>query len=192
MPPRKPLSPEEVVRPRRNRLPFEPGMRFGRLSAKREMFPEKTGRKQYRTIECRCDCGKTVVSVLSDLHRGFTRSCGCLRRERVSEACFKHGHSGRKTRIYWIWAAMIQRCTNPRNKSFHNYGGRGITVTDEWRMFDCFLRDMGPGYREGLSIERVDNSIGYSKVNCKWIPLPEQAKNRRPRSEWTPPKSPHA
>jgi hypothetical protein len=93
-----------------------------------------------------------------------------------------HGQS--TTKLYMIWATMLQRCNTPTSKRYHNYGGRGISVCPEWRTFEGFAADMGPTYQEGLSIERINVNGHYEPGNCTWIPMSEQAKNRRPSSEW--------
>jgi hypothetical protein len=97
----------------------------------------------------------------------------------------KHGHSltvnGKPThsRTYRIWSGIVQRCANPRCKAYPNYGGRGITLCDRWRRdFRAFLADMGEA-PEGLTIERVDNDLGYLKSNCTWVSLQDQQRNRR-------------
>lgn len=81
-------------------------------------------------------------------------------------------------RLYWIWAAMIQRCHNPKNKQFANYGGRGITVCDRWRVFKNFEADMGPR-PAGKSLDRINNNEGYSLANCRWTTSKQQNSNRR-------------
>lgn len=90
---------------------------------------------------------------------------------------FKHGLCG--SPLYKKWEAMKRRCLNKNEKSYERYGGRGITVCDEWLDFQVFAKDMGPSFETGLSLERIDNDKGYSKDNCKWIPVSEQARNKR-------------
>jgi hypothetical protein len=81
---------------------------------------------------------------------------------------------------YWVWRNMINRCYNPNAKQYNDYGGRGITVCDEWRnSFECFWNDMKHEYEEGLTINRIDNMGYYCKVNCKWDSLHTQARNKR-------------
>lgn len=80
-------------------------------------------------------------------------------------------------RLYWVWAAMIQRCHNPRNKCYPRYGAKGITVCPEWHSFDAFFRDMGlPA--DGMTLERKDSFGGYGPANCKWAARLEQSRNR--------------
>lgn len=90
---------------------------------------------------------------------------------------YKHGQA--RTTLYKKWEAMKRRCLNKNEKSYERYGGRGITISPKWLDFQGFQKDMEESFVEGMSLERIDNNKGYSKQNCKWIPLAEQAKNKR-------------
>lgn len=157
---------------------------FGRLTAiSHERKRDSVGVSVIYWV-CRCECGNQVSVRAKYLNNGDTRSCGCLQRETVAAMNKSHGlFSGRSEwpKGYAIWSQMKDRCCNPRNKRYKDYGGRGIKVCDRWLdRFDIFISDMGEP-PQGFSIERVKNDEGYSPDNCKWIPLADQAKNRRPR-----------
>ena len=125
-----------------------------------------------------CECGKTTTTLFDHLRSNHTKSCGCYSALVTSKAKKVHGWS--QTRVYDVWYNMVTRCTKPGVSSYENYGGRGIKVCDEWLRFEPF-RDwaLSHGYKDNLTIERINNDIGYSPDNCKWIPKSEQGKNRR-------------
>lgn len=130
----------------------------------------------------------------------MTPDTATIGREEKLEAIRPHGNTkhgmaprnGKRHPMYWSWHQMIQRCTNPNNKSYRNYGGRGIGVYREWRVFARFTRDMGKSYFPGATIERKNVNGNYEPGNCCWIPKSAQAKNRRPGSQWTRKSSPKA
>lgn len=155
------------------------GQRFGRLVviARAEDYVSPKGKHNTRW-ECRCDCGKTVVVCGWQLRTKDARSCGCIHSEQLSTRNFVHGQ--RHTRIYEIWKGMKARCTNPHNSHFKYYGGRGISVCEEWQSFPAFYGwAMAHGYSEHLTIDRIDNDKGYSPDNCRWATDAQQRSNKR-------------
>lgn len=131
---------------------------------------------------CKCECGVQRAVYGSFLRTGRSTSCGCKQRELTSKKFTTHGHSKGKIKSseYSTWEAMKQRCFNPNNNAYKNYGARGITVCDRWKdSFENFLSDMGKKPNNDLSIERIDNEKGYFPENCKWATKAEQSKNKR-------------
>lgn len=165
------------TKPTKHRSSFKDisGKTFGRLT----VVSYVGVRDRKAQWACICTCGGSIVAYGSYLITGRRTSCGCLQREATSKANKTHGM--RNSSEYSTWAAMRGRCLNPNDPAWHNYGGRGITICDEWAAsFDAFFRDMGRR-PHGLTIDRIDNDSGYRKDNCRWADASTQARNRRPR-----------
>lgn len=140
-------------------------------------------KKQHALWNCLCNaCGRYKVYPMQSLLVGETKSCGCIKKELISQALTKHGMSkrGRKEPTYYIWDSMWQRCTNPNHKSYKDYGGRGIKVCDLWKEYVLFHGwTIVAGYKKGLVIDRIDVNGDYSPNNCRFISWRDSAMNRR-------------
>ena len=159
----------------------ETGNRYGRLVVIEKLDSYK-GKAQWL---CKCDCGNYTKVSGDSLRQERKKSCGCFRREDARTRFTTHGQSnagganGKKcTRAYKSWQEMLGRCCNPAHISYKNYGARGITVDSKWASFIEFFNDMGER-PEGMSLDRVDGSVGYNADNCKWSTRVEQNQNRR-------------
>ena len=139
---------------------------------------ERATTENHRTRwKCRCDCGNECIVTGSGLKIGNPKSCGCLRKIGI----FKHGMSGGKSPLYSVWGSMIGRCRDPKRHNFSRYGGRGISVCDEWRNDFAAFRDwaFSHGYRHGLELDRINNDEGYGPHNCRFVTRSENQLNKR-------------
>ena len=123
---------------------------------------------------CKCECGNTKLVSVSNLLNGHTRSCGCLKQ--TNDQNKTHGMT--RSKSYVVWANMNQRCFDPKATHFKHYGGRGITVSEDWKKFENFFADMGEP-PIGLTIDRINNNGNYEKNNCRWATYKQQALNKR-------------
>lgn len=152
------------------------GAKYGRLLILREIEPVIYPYGSYKRVECICDCGNTVKVRLSKVLTGLTKSCGCIKREKLVSRNQKHG--GRKDVLYVVWSGMKQRCNYNKYHAYHRYGGRGIKISTDWLDYSSFRRDMEKSYRAGLTLDRINNDGDYCKENCRWVSPKEQANNR--------------
>jgi hypothetical protein len=157
------------------------GQVFGRLTAIKLAGKTKVG--GYNLWQFRCSCGKVIEYSGSIVWRGLTSSCGCLRKELALTNNLKHGCKG--TRVYSIWQGMKSRCLCKKNDAYSRYGGRGIKVCKKWLRFKNFLADMGQPPSTRHTLDRVDNSKGYTPSNSRWATKKEQNRNARTNITFT-------
>ena len=127
-----------------------------------------------RRVRCRCECGTMKDFYLSNYASGKSKSCGCA--QFSGDHSRTHGLS--KTAIYLVWNSMVMRCTNPKASGYAKYGAKGITVCERWRTFENFYADMGERPSRLHSLDRINNSLGYTPGNVRWATMQTQQRNR--------------
>lgn len=156
------------------------GQRFGRLTVIGRAGSTPGGVAAWL---CRCECGNEAIVAGWSLRCGNTKSCTCLKNEVAKELFTVHGKC--MSRLHGVWKGMKERCSNPKHNRYHRYGGRGITVCDDWlNNFQAFYDwAMANGYDENAprgqcTIDRIDNDKGYSPDNCRWVDMKGQRHNQ--------------
>lgn len=154
------------------------GEKFGRLT----VIKRNGSRYKVPLWECICECGNTCYVVSKSLLNGSTRSCGCYRhqceRENLLKSRTTHGQS--RTRLYRTWVNMLARCSNQNEPHYPDYGGRGITVCNEWRDYEVFSKwAHNNGYSDTLTIDRINVNGNYEPSNCRWTTMAVQNRNKR-------------
>lgn len=128
---------------------------------------------------CSCSCGGYIELNTSTVKNGYTKSCGCIRKEKLilNRAC-PDRHGLHKHKLYAVYYAMLGRCDNPKSQRFKYYGGKGIDVCDDWRFsFEYFYEwAIESGYKHGLSIDRIDSDGDYTPRNCQWVTVSENTR----------------
>lgn len=159
------------------------GQRFGRLTVIERVKREK-GEQGSALWRCKCDCGNETISTSQALRNGRAKSCGCYAKEVRKQLSTKHG--GHKERLYGVWQDMKRRCESSYCASYKNYGGRGISVCDEWRDDYKAFRAwaFANGYNESetrgkCELDRIDVNGNYCPENCRWTTHAEQCRNKR-------------
>lgn len=156
--------------------------KYNRLTIISEPYMVKKGSKNMKYVECRCDCGKIIPIRLTVVKNNITKSCGCLQKDKVRIFAKEKFSTHKLTKhpLYTVWRHMKERCYRKKTHNYHRYGGRGIIVCDNWKndfkkFYDWALEN---GWKEGLTIERINNDGNYEPENCTFVTPKKQANNR--------------
>ena len=158
---------------------LEKDMRPKLLGETFKKYPTEKSRQKYIYGRYQCQyCNQEFEATIYNVRKGATKSCGC---QKASNEWIIHGLH--KNKFYSTWAHMMSFCFNPRHKSYKDYGGRGITVCEEWLDVRNFVAWADITYIEGMTLDRIDNDKGYSPENCTWSDKTTQCVNQRIRKD---------
>ena len=158
------------------------GQTYGRLTILGERFHTRndSGAKTTRVV-CECSCGRIIVGKADQIRIGKVQSCGCFSSELTAASHRTHGFYETNNRIFHVWKGVIARCYNPKSVRYKDWGGRGISVCEEWRHNPVAFVEwaMSNGWKPGLEIDRIDNDGNYCPENCHFVTASQNSSNRR-------------
>lgn len=153
------------------------GMKYGRLTILKRVPTPKHLRVTH--WECECECGKRIITTRPNLITGHTKSCGCYALELITGNKYRETHNESRTRLYYIWQSMKQRCYDETLEKYNDYGGRGIKICNEWIEYANFAKwAKNNGYKNNLTIDRIDVNGDYEPSNCRWASMKVQNRNK--------------